>query len=198
MSDAAKDPRPDAPYRVMPNAHLRRGALCVSALQPRHIEAVRIWRNAQMDVLRQAHPITAAAQRAYFETHVWPEKPRDTPRQILLAIAREGTLIGYGGLVHIDWPSRRAEVSFLLKPELERIPSTVTSVFLDFLKIVQDLAFVELALNRLTTETFAHRREHINTLEAAGFRHEGTMREHVLVNGKTSDSLLHGMLASDR
>ncbi|MEM7615262.1 MAG: GNAT family N-acetyltransferase [Pseudomonadota bacterium] len=197
MSHAAKDPRPGAPYRVMPNAHLRRGALCVSALQPRHIEAVRIWRNAQMDVLRQTHPITAAAQRAYFETHVWPEKPRDTPRQILLAIAREGTLIGYGGLVHIDWPSRRAEVSFLVDPALERQPKARAEVFLGYLKLVQNLAFDDLSLNRLTTETYAQRTGHIDTLEAAGFRLEGTLREHVVIDGTKTASLLHGILASD-
>lgn len=55
------------------------------------------------------------------------------PSQVLVALERAGVLIGYGGLVHISWANRRAEVSFLLTPELEKNPDELIALFLRFL-----------------------------------------------------------------
>ena len=75
------------PYRVM--AHrpvLGDGPVVVRAVEPEHIEAIRCWRNAQIDVLRQSRPITADEQVAYFERAVWPDKRSDRPANILLGL----------------------------------------------------------------------------------------------------------------
>jgi RimJ/RimL family protein N-acetyltransferase len=184
-------------YRIMPRSRLSEGDLELRAIGPQDIEAIRQWRNAQMDVLRQSSVITPEAQQRYFSEHVWPDKEVMTPRQILLAIEQHGRLIGYGGLVHISWHDQRAEVSFLLEPELEADPQAQVVVFSRFLKLVLELAFVDLSLSRMWTETYAHRAEHLRTLEAVGFRLEGRMRAHVIVNGTPTDSLLHGLLANE-
>ncbi|TQV82076.1 GNAT family N-acetyltransferase [Denitrobaculum tricleocarpae] len=184
-------------YRVMPNSELLSGSLCMSAIQPEHIELVRQWRNAQMDELRQSHPITPEEQEKFFKENVWPDKAVDKPAQILLAIKEGRRLIGYGGLVYINWEHRRAEVSFLLSEEVEALPDQRSQVFLDFLNSIKALSFVDLGLNRLTTETFAHRTRHIETLETAGFKREGTLREHIVMNGKYANSILHAVIASD-
>lgn len=186
------------PYRIMPRARLISGDLVLRAVEPDDIEAIRQWRNGQMDVLRQSAPITSEGQARYFAAHVWPEKPILEPAQILLAIERSTDLVGYGGLVHISWPNRRAELSFLLAPKLERCSETRAAVFDAFLSLVQELAFTDLGLHRLFTETFAHRKRHIATLEAAGFQREGCLREHVVVNGVQMDALVHGCLATNR
>ncbi|WP_246116716.1 GNAT family N-acetyltransferase [Denitrobaculum tricleocarpae] len=169
----------------------------MSAIQPEHIELVRQWRNAQMDELRQSHPITPEEQEKFFKENVWPDKAVDKPAQILLAIKEGRRLIGYGGLVYINWEHRRAEVSFLLSEEVEALPDQRSQVFLDFLNSIKALSFVDLGLNRLTTETFAHRTRHIETLETAGFKREGTLREHIVMNGKYANSILHAVIASD-
>jgi len=186
------------PYRVMPRARLASGELALRAVEPGDIEVIRQWRNAQMDVLRQTAPISPEGQARYFAAHVWPEKPKPEPNQILLAIERSGDLIGYGGLVHISWANRRAELSFLLASEFERLSDTRAAVFTAFLGLVRELAFADLGLNRVFTETFAHRTRHIASLEAAGFRKEGSLREHVVVDGVKTDALVHGCLASDQ
>ncbi len=183
-------------YSVMPRPRLQDRELTLRAVQPADIEAIRQWRNAQMDVLRQSAVITPEAQQRYFAEHVWPGKTSPQPPQILLAIERHGQLIGYGGLVHIVWAYRRAEISFLLEPHLERNTPLLADCFTRFLRLLQTLAFEDLQLQRLTTETYAHRPVHIQALEAAGHRLEGRLKAHVLVDGKPCDALVHGLLAA--
>ncbi|MDJ1018246.1 MAG: GNAT family N-acetyltransferase [Paracoccaceae bacterium] len=167
------------------------------AIEPQDIELVRQWRNAQMDVLRQKAPINPDAQKEYFAKQVWPQKALDHPTQILFAIERDGTLVGYGGLVHISWPNRRAEISFLLSPDLEADSEARAKLFHHYLRLVQTIAFADLHLARLFTETFEHRTAHIASLETAGMRLEGQLRHHAIVNDKPTDSLMHGILAQE-
>ncbi|VVN09619.1 hypothetical protein PS662_03782 [Pseudomonas fluorescens] len=182
-------------YRVMPTPTLSDGVLDVRAVQPADIEAIRQWRNAQMDVLRQTAPISPEQQARYFAEHVWPQVDSPEPSQVLVALERAGALIGYGGLVHISWPNRRAEISFLLTPDLEQNTDELIALFSRFLDLMKRLAFDDLGLRRLCTETFAHRSRHIATLEASGFSCEGRLREHVLVDGEPTDAFAHGLLA---
>jgi RimJ/RimL family protein N-acetyltransferase len=182
----------------MPRARLANDDVTLRAVDPSDIEAIRHWRNAQMDVLRQTAPITADQQTRYFATEVWPEKCKLKPAQIVLAIEYNDALVGYGGVVHISWPNRRAEVSFLLMPAFENDAATRASIFGKFLSLIKELAFEDLQLHRLFTETYAQRAQHIATLEAAGFLLEGCMREHALIDGVHSDALIHGCLATER
>ena len=184
-------------YQCMPHAELRDGSLAVRAIEPEHIEAIRRWRNAQIDVLRQPEPITPEAQQRYFEQMVWPDKQAENPRNILLIYLREGQPIGYGGLVHIAWEHKRAELSFLLDPRHERRSDRRADLFNRFLHLMKRLAFEDLRLNRLYTETFATRRQHMETLEQAGFRREGCLRQHVRLDGQAIDSIMHGFISGD-
>jgi hypothetical protein len=103
--------------------------MAISAVQPEHIESIRVWRNEQLDVLRQAHPISVDEQTAYFDRVIWHDMDSTTPRQILVAIHLSGEFIGYGGLVHLSWSDQRGEVSFLIRTDQmkNRLPSTVSS-----------------------------------------------------------------------
>lgn len=171
--------------------------MAVRAVQPGDIQSIRQWRNDQMDVLRQSSTIDADQQQTYFDNHVWPGLDETHPEQILLAIEESGELIGYGGLVHIEWEHRRAEVSFLLSTPFTRDEAEHLARFARFLGFMKELAFDGLRFHRLTTETFAFRTGHIATLESSGFRCEGRLRDHVLIDGKFWDSLIHGCLAHD-
>jgi RimJ/RimL family protein N-acetyltransferase len=184
-------------YIRMPQSEIRNGSMSLTAVQPEHIESIRQWRNEQMDVLRQAHPISPDEQATYFERMIWPDMDSSTPRQILVSIHLNSEFIGYGGIVHLSWTDMRGEVSFLIRTELMKDPATVDRLFSDYLTLIKQLAFRDLGLRRLSTETFAHRTDIIPLLERNGFVREGRMREHVLVNGVPTDSLIHGCLAHD-
>ena len=186
------------PYRVMSNRPvLSDGSVVVRAVEPEHIEAIRCWRNAQIDVLRQSRAITAEEQVAYFERAVWPDKSSDRPANILLGLFGDGRMIGYGGLVHIAWDYRRAEISFLLATEIAQDEAVVSTLFATWLRQMQRLAFEDLGLSRLTTETYAMRTLHLRILDQAGFQREGLLRQHVRVGGRPMDAVIHGCLASD-
>lgn len=184
-------------YQCMLRPRLDRGPYAIEAVQPAHIEAIRLWRNAQHDVLRQAAPITAEQQALYYAGRIWPDMEQAYPENVLVGYSLEDCLIGYGGLVHIAWEHGRAEVSFLVDPALPGDAAGYRRHFSNFLALVKEMAFIDLRLRRLFTETYAIRDCHITVLEQSGFRREGVMREHVLAGGRPVDSIIHGCLETD-
>ena len=77
------------------------------------------WRNEQMFHLRQNKKLSRADQDHYFRTIVRPLFSQEKPEQILFSLLEEDRCIGYGGLVHMDWNKLEAEISFLMKTDLE-------------------------------------------------------------------------------
>lgn len=188
---------PPAAYACMPQPVLSDGKLSVRAVRPADIEAIRQWRNAQIDVLRQTEPISPEQQEAYFARHIWPQFDNPRPDTLLVSYLEGDRLIGYGGLVHVAWRHRRAEVSFLLDPVHIADEATVARYFGTFLGLMKRLTFADLGLNRLCTETYAIRPHYIAMLEENGFRREGVLRQHVRIGEQPVDSFLHGCLAED-
>jgi RimJ/RimL family protein N-acetyltransferase len=184
-------------YNCMPRHYLSQEDLSVIPVQPCHIEKIRQWRNDQMDVLRQSKYITEDQQIHYFNKHIWPDMKSDHPKNILLACYNKQKFFGYGGLVHISWENRRAEISFLLETKITMQPDKYAHYFFAFLIIVKRLAFSDLCFERLHTETYSSRDAVISILENSGFIREGELRSHVIINGKHHNSILHGRLASD-
>ena len=161
-------------------------------------EPIRAWRNAQLEVLRQAAPLTAEQQENYFQRVVMPLFEQEQPGQLLFSLLENEELIAYGGLVHISWPDGRAEVSFLMDPRRAADPETYRNVFRAHLRLLGEAAFHGLKFNRLFTETYDIRPAHVAILEEAGFRLEGRLRQHVRLAPDTfADSLMHGQLAAD-
>jgi RimJ/RimL family protein N-acetyltransferase len=188
--------QPATIYVCMPRPKLDYGSFSVEAVQPRYIESIRQWRNAQMDILRQSTAITPEQQEAYFREYIWPDMRSLQPKNLLLAYMENGNFIGYGGLVHIAWEHRRAEVSFLLKTRLAGTQDDYNRYFPSFLKLMKILAFDDLGFERLYTETYAVREQYILALETMSFRCEGVLRHHVRINDQPVDSFIHGCLQS--
>jgi RimJ/RimL family protein N-acetyltransferase len=184
-------------YACLTKQSFEDGDRSVRPVQPEDIESIRRWRNAQIDVLRQPRPIAPDEQERYYAEHIWPAMAEARPSNLLLGYLEKGRLIGYGGLVHIAWEHRRAEVSFLLDPARTRRDDEYRADFQRFLRLLKEVAFSVLRFNRLFTETYSTREHHIAVLEATNFRREGTLREHALVAGIAVDSLIHGCLRSD-
>jgi RimJ/RimL family protein N-acetyltransferase len=185
-------------YRPLPQAEFRHGAYQLIPIRYEDREPIRAWRNAQLAVLRQAEPLSAARQDAYFQQVVLPLFEQEKPGQLLFSLLYHDELIAYGGLVHISWPDSRAEVSFLVEPERAANAETYRRDFLAHLRLLGQAAFEGLGFNRLFTETYDIRPAHVTILEEAGFRLEGRLRQHVRLSPDTfADSLMHGQLAAD-
>jgi RimJ/RimL family protein N-acetyltransferase len=158
-------------------------------------ETIRQWRNAQLAILRQHKPLSQASQNQYFSEVLLPSYLEQQPKMLLFAICIDNELVGYGGLVHIDWSNQRCELSFLVDSSLEHDIQSKIRVFKYFFTALRKLAFEELGLNRVFTETFDFRPDHIEMLEGFGFGLEGRLSQHIrLPTGHFCDSLFHGYL----
>ncbi|MFC4599650.1 GNAT family N-acetyltransferase [Cohnella hongkongensis] len=183
--------------------HLQQAAYSVNdyvvePLQPSHMPEIRRWRNEQMSVLRQSRPLTEADQSHYYRSVVVPSFSDPETRIMLFGYSYVGELIGYGGLTNIDWNNRRAEISFLLETSRSdghgQDPDQYRRDFSHFLLLMRRIAFKDLKLQRLFTETYDIRPLHIQVLENSGFILEGRMRDHVRIGDRYVDSLIHGCL----
>lgn len=179
-------------YAAWSKGEVTAGALTLRPIRQADLEPIRLWRNAQLEVLRQAAPLSPNDQQRYWAEVLAPEFGRPQPKQLLVSAIRAGELAAYGGLVHIDWPSARAEVSFLAPPGTDEDRPRYCELFSDFLAALKTLAFDQLGFHRLFTETYDLRPHHVAVLEAAGFAPEGRMVDHVRIGGRFVDSLLHG------
>jgi RimJ/RimL family protein N-acetyltransferase len=155
-------------------------------------DAIRQWRNAQIDVLRQQNPLSASEQDNYFLNIVLPQLSQERPEQILFAFLEGSQLVGYGGFVHIVWSDHRAEVSFLT--DINRSDQHVFfQDWSEYLKLLVQLAR-RIGFHKLTTETYGIRTELIEILENFGFTREGILRDHHRINGALFDSFAHAYL----
>ncbi|MDC3017571.1 GNAT family N-acetyltransferase [Paracoccaceae bacterium] len=161
------------------------------------IEAIRYWRNSQLNILRQKNVISAEEQLKYFKLKVWPEDKKDNPKQTLRAIYVGESFVGYGGLTNISWEHKRAEISFLLDPEISDNQQNFEKYFNAFLRSVTELAFVNYNLQRVYGETYAFRTAVIKILENNGFVREGRLRNNIAFGDNFIDSILHGKLRDD-
>ena len=179
-------------YKVLKSQVIKMGGYSILPVQRSHIESIRVWRNEQMQVLRQSHHIEKQEQEAYFTQKIWSQTESDEPSELLLSFFLNDLHIGYGGLVHISWGNRRAEVSFLSATTRANDASLYPDDFIAFLKIIKIMAAQQLNLNKLSSETYEFRQSHIKLLESVGFVKEGVLRQHTFLQGKPIDSILHG------
>ncbi len=181
-------------YAVLPRLRYDAPPISVRPRARTDAEPIRHWRNGQLAVLRQKAPITEAQQAAYFDTVVVPDFAADRPRNILFAIEEAGRMIGYGGLVHIAWDDRRAEVSFLLETGLAGTPAETQTYLPAFHTAMKTLAFQDLGFVKLTLETFAFRHDFLAVYDSIGYRQAGRWTAHVYHQGRFWDSFLHECL----
>jgi len=77
------------------------------------------WRNEQIYHLRQVKPLTIDDQNNYFNNVISKLFEQEKPNQLLFSFLKNDVCIGYGGLVHINWIDKNAEISFIMNTELE-------------------------------------------------------------------------------
>ena len=169
--------------------------ISIKTIEPDFIEKIRGWRNAQLHLLRQINKITKEEQSTYYEKNIWNDMGK-TPKNILFGIFNKSTLIGYGGLVRISWHDKRAEVSFLIDTAFSHYEHC--EILQKFIKLIKQVAFDGLGINKLWTETYDLRTYHIQTLEDSGFKLEGILKEHNIIDNSYCDSLIHGFTQKDR
>lgn len=181
-------------YKVLTNNYFELDSYSLVPYRQEDIFKIMNWRNEQMGILRQKNVLTQADQEAYYKNYIEPSFSDISTKIILFSFIKGKECIGYGGLTNIDWESKRAEVSFLLDPERVQDNDIYKKEFAIYLQLLKKVAFEDLKFHRLFTETYDIRPIHISILESQGFKFEGRMKDHILINDKYYDSLIHGLL----
>lgn len=184
-------------YKVLNQNIFSRGDYAAIPIREEDMESIRRLRNAQMDVLRQKRELTATDQQNYFNNVVVPLFELEEPEQLLFSFFKDFNLIGYGGLVHLSWIDKRAEMSFLVQPERYTDQNIYGEDWLNFIELMKELCFDEMKFNRLFTETYEFRKFHISIIEQADMKEEGRMKQHIFEKGKFHDSILHSILKEE-
>lgn len=149
-------------------------------------------RNEQIYHLRQDELLTTEAQEQYFANIIFPLFKSKNPAQILFSYLENEICIGYGGLVHINWKDKHAEVSFVLKTEQEK--DYFKLHWTTFLSLIEQVAFQELALHKIFTYAFDLRPYLYTALEEAGYNEETRLKEHCLFEGNFIDVVIHSKI----
>lgn len=147
------------------------------------------WRNEQIYHLRQNKLLTESDQNNYFNNVVCKLFDKDFPDQLLFSFLENDICIGYGGLVHINWIDKNAEISFIMNTALEK--DFFQSHWNTFLKLIEVMAFEELTLHKIYTYAFDLRPHLYLALEASGFEKEAVLKEHCFFNNEYKDVLIH-------
>src|SRR6187200_3011356 len=140
------------------------------------------WRNEQLYHLRQQKPLTIKDQEEYFSTTVSSLFEMEQPGQVLFSYLEGKKCIGYGGLVHINWKDKNAEISFIINPVLEA--EHFEFHWSRYLSLIEQVAFKELGLHKIFTYAFDLRPRLYKVVESSGYLLEATLKDHSLFGEK--------------
>lgn len=147
------------------------------------------WRNEQIYHLRQEKPLTPKDQENYFQHIISKLFEQEKPNQLLFSFLKDGKCIGYGGLVHINWVDKNAEISFIMETALEK--EHFSEYWQKYLHLIEKVAFEELNLHKIYTYAFDLRPHLYEAIENAGYLQEAVLKEHCLFEGKFIDVVIH-------
>jgi RimJ/RimL family protein N-acetyltransferase len=186
-------------YKCLKQQSLSEKELSIVPLRDDDKFLIMKWRNDQMYHLRQNVKLTKKNQIDYFENIISKIFLMDKPTQLLFSYLENDACIGYGGLVNISWFDKRAEMSFLLNTELKSNQINYSNYLSTFINFIKKIIFKELDFNKLYTETYSFREQHIKILEDNDFIEEGVLKEHIFnqENKKFYNSIFHSILKNN-
>lgn len=176
-------------YSCLNNHHWKRGKYHLVPIRYEDRMQIMKWRNEQIYHLRQNKPLTEEDQNQYFSEVVAKLFNQEQPNQILFSYLEADRCIGYGGLVHINWIDKNAEISFIMDTDLEK--EHFHFQWKTYLRLIEQVAFKELGLHKIYIYAFDLRPHLYEAAEAVGFRKEAVLKEHCLFEGEFKDVVIH-------
>ncbi|SEP56892.1 GNAT family N-acetyltransferase [Flavobacterium urocaniciphilum] len=176
-------------YKCLTNNTFEANGFHIEPLRDEDKYAILEIRNQQIYHLRQAEPLTKEKQENYFSTVVASLFDQEKPSQLLFSFFENNEFIGYGGLVHINWIDKNAEISFVMKTELEA--AHFSKYWSNYLNLIEELAFSELNFHKIFTYAFDLRPHLYNVLLLNGFKEEARLKEHCYFDGTFLDVVYH-------
>lgn len=179
-------------YKVLNKQTFSTGNYSIVPIRFEDRYAIMKWRNEQIYHLRQNKPLTEEEQDNYFDTIIADLFAMEQPNQILFSFLEGDKCIGYGGLVHINWQDKNAEISFIMDTDLEK--DNFEFHWKVFLVLIEQVAFKELGLSKIYTYALDLRPKLYNILKKCNYNFEARLSQHVLFNNKYIDVVLHSKM----
>lgn len=179
-------------YKVLKNQSFSKDGYSIVPIRFEDKLQIMKWRNEQMYHLRQAKVLTEEDQNLYFKNIVSNLFEQEKPSQILFSYLENGKCIGYGGLVHINWIDKNAEISFIMETSLEK--NYFNFHWKTYLSLIERVAFNELKLHKIFTYAFDLRPHLYTALEKSNYTKEAVLKEHCFYNGEFKDVIIHSKI----
>jgi RimJ/RimL family protein N-acetyltransferase len=179
-------------YKVLNNQLFSKNEYTIVPIRFEDRFDIMKWRNEQIYHLRQNKLLNIEDQDDYFNNRISQLFIQDLPNQILFSFLKNNVCVGYGGLVHINWIDKNAEISFLINTELEK--NNFNNFWAAYLNLIEQVAFEEINMHKIFTYAFDLRPHLYPVLESCGFIEEARLKEHCLVNGKFLDVIYHAKM----
>jgi RimJ/RimL family protein N-acetyltransferase len=176
-------------YQCLSTFKFESNGFHIESLRDEDKYAIMEIRNQQLYHLRQNQPLTKENQEKYFATVVSDLFQQEKPNQLLFSFFENNEFIGYGGLVHINWVDQNAEISFVMKTELEA--NFFGKYWSNYLNLIEKVAFDELNFHKIFTYAFDLRPHLYPVLESCGFKEEAKLKEHCFFDGQLYDVVYH-------
>ena len=179
-------------YKILSKQVFEAGQFSIVPIRYEDRLDIMKWRNEQMFHLRQSSSLSIEDQESYFNNVISNLFHHDAPDQLLFSYMERGRCIGYGGLVHINWIDKNAEISFLL--DTHRNPDLLESDWDNYLNLIEQVAFSELKLHKLFTYAFDIRPYLYPIFEKSNYFLDARLKEHALFEGKYIDVVIHAKI----
>ena len=177
-------------YKCVHKSEFKSGNYKLIPIRDEDKYAIMRWRNEQINVLRQKQPLTKEQQENYFATIIADLFKQEKPGQLLFSFLENDILIGYGGLVHIDWESRNAEISFLTETKRNIDKNQFLSDWCNYLQILKYMVREHLKFIKIYTYSYDLRPLVYDALLKEGFVQEARLKNHVIVDNKLYDVVI--------
>lgn len=176
-------------YNVLDNQVFSEGEYSLVPIREIDRHDIMQWRNEQIYHLRQAEPLTKEKQDWYFANVVAKLFDQEQPEQILFSYLKGDECIGYGGLVHINWIDKNAEISFIMNTQLE--DDSFQFHWKTYLGLIERVAFTDLELKKIFTYAFDLRPKLYLALNESRFHNEVRLKDHCFFDGAFKDVVIH-------
>ena len=179
-------------YKVLNKQIFKSGVFSIVPIRYEDRIDIMNWRNEQTYHLRQDIPLTLEKQDDYFNTVISNLFKQNQPNQILFSYLKNDKCIGYGGLVHINWIDKNAEISFVMNSDLEE--DEFNFHWSTYLELLEKVAFKELNLHKIFTYAFDIRPHLYKALLESGYIEETRLKEHCFYEHKFIDIIIHSKI----
>ena len=176
-------------YKVLSKSVFKSGEFQIVPIRYKDRLDIMKWRNEQMHHLRQSETLTTKNQDNYFKEVVAKLFSEKEPKQLLFSYLKDQECIGYGGLVHINWVNKTAEISFIMKTDLEK--KDFEFHWTKFLKLIDRVVFNFLNFNSVFTYAFDLRQNLYPVLEKNNYLLKNRIKNQLQVTNKWFDVVIH-------